>query len=388
MSRYRPRASTSRKVDKFKMPATYSRQNVPFKLFASTVTGFIFGVALEKGRVFEPIIIRQQMLMSNFTMMKMFLSACASGMLAFSVLSMIPATCVLMEKATAEFVKALGNKRASSAALGGILLGTGMTISGACPGMVLVQVGAAVPNALYTFLGTACGAFLYAFTENSAYFRRDEKGKAEHPTLDDYLETPHFNLALPMAALLGTLVFALDIYAPWATEVEVYGEGIMGIRAWPPYVAGTIVGLLQIPTVLLIGDTLGTSTGIMAIAAQSLVIPGFQKIGGHLKKFKTGSANWWQVFFMMGAVGGAFVSSTLSNTRGSVGGVHPLFAFSGGVLLIYGSRLAGGCTSGHGLSGMGLMALLSFVAVPAMFGAGITTAFVMKYGLGINIDHL
>ena len=44
--------------------------------------------------------------------------------------------------------------------------------------------------------------------------------------------------------------------------------------------------------------------------------------------------------------------------------------------------------SGHGLSGIGLLALLSFVAVPAMFGAGITTAFVMKYALGINIDHL
>ena len=47
---------------------------------------------------------------------------------------------------------------------------------------------------------------------------------------------------------------------------------------------------------------------------------------------------------MAGAVAGSYVSSTLSNTRGSIGGVNPLLGFSGGLLLIYGSRLAGGCT--------------------------------------------
>jgi len=34
--------------------------------------------------------------------------------------------------------------------------------------------------------------------------------------------------------------------------------------------------------------------------------------------------------------------------------------------------------SGHGLSGMGLLAWLSFIAVPAMFAGGIVTAFSMK----------
>ncbi|KAK3792248.1 hypothetical protein RRG08_007328 [Elysia crispata] len=219
--------------------------------------------------------------------------------------------------------------------------------------------------------------------------RETERPTVQHGfCLDDYLKTPHFNLALPMAALLGTFVFALDLYVPWAKEVEVYGKGIMGVRSWPPYLAGSIVGLLQIPIVLIIGDTLGTSTGMMTIAAQSLVIPGLRKIGARLKQYKSGTLNWWQVFFMAGAIGGAFISSTLSETLGSVGGVDPLYGFSGGILLIYGARLAGGCTSGHGLSGIGLLALLSFVAVPAMFGAGITTAFVMKYALGINIDHL
>ena len=37
------------------------------------------------------------------------------------------------------------------------------------------------------------------------------------------------------------------------------------------------------------------------------------------------------------------------------------------------------CCSGHGLSGVGLLTWLSFMAVPAMFGGGIGTAFLMKY---------
>lgn len=40
-----------------------------------------------------------------------------------------------------------------------------------------------------------------------------------------------------------------------------------------------------------------------------------------------------------------------------------------------GSRLASGCTSGHGLSGMALLAIQSIVAVPAMFAGGIITSF-------------
>jgi hypothetical protein len=39
-------------------------------------------------------------------------------------------------------------------------------------------------------------------------------------------------------------------------------------------------------------------------------------------------------------------------------------------------RMAGGCTSGHGLSGMALFSLQSFLGVPAMFAGGIVTAFI------------
>ena len=45
-------------------------------------------------------------------------------------------------------------------------------------------------------------------------------------------------------------------------------------------------------------------------------------------------------------------------------------AVLGGTIMLFGSRLAGGCTSGHGISGMSLLSVSSFVSVAAMFAGG------------------
>ena len=72
----------------------------------------------------------------------------------------------------------------------------------------------------------------------------------------------------------------------------------------------------------------------------------------------------WEVYFLIGALIGAFLSALLSGTfrinavpelwqelKGSATGKRFLWAFVGGFILIFGARLAGGCTSGHILSG-------------------------------------
>ncbi|KAK6999777.1 UPF0394 inner membrane protein YeeE, partial [Biomphalaria glabrata] len=102
-------------------------------------------------------------------------------------------------------------------------------------------------------------------------------------------------------------------------------------------------------------------------------------------KYMRGLGNWWQVFYVSGAILGARLSASASDTIGTVEGIGQWYSFFGGLVMLYGSRLAGGCTSGHGLSGMGLLALISFVAVPSMFAGGISTAFLMKYGLGVTM---
>lgn len=51
--------------------------------------------------------------------------------------------------------------------------------------------------------------------------------------------------------------------------------------------------------------------------------------------------------------------------------------FAGGVLVGFGTRLAGGCSSGHGLNGCGRLSPVSFVATATFFGAAIAMSFLL-----------
>jgi len=58
-------------------------------------------------------------------------------------------------------------------------------------------------------------------------------------------------------------------------------------------------------------------------------------------------------------------------TYGAAQGLSPALGFAGGFLMLFGSRVASGCTSGHGLSGMAMLSLPSIAAVCGMFGTAI-----------------
>jgi hypothetical protein len=57
-------------------------------------------------------------------------------------------------------------------------------------------------------------------------------------------------------------------------------------------------------------------------------------------------------------------------------GVRYAVAFAAGFLMLFGARIADGCTSGHGLSGLAQLSVGSTVAVAGMFAGGIITAMV------------
>ena len=162
-------------------------------------------------------------------------------------------------------------------------------------------------------------------------------------------------------------------------------------KVWSPYAAGLLIGLLQIPAFLLIGTALGTSSSYVTIAAYiaSLADSSIEKI--YLAKHMYGSKNLWQVAMVIGIAIGAFISMKASGTRRQpispvwqkLAGFHSLsgrapMAFAGGFIMVLGARIADGCTTGHGLSGMAQLAVGSTVAVAAMFLGAIATALLMK----------
>jgi hypothetical protein len=98
----------------------------------------------------------------------------------------------------------------------------------------------------------------------------------------------------------------------------------------------------------------------------------------------------WEWMLVVGLALGAFLSSRLSGDRPvepvespwreRFGPSRPkryLMAFLGGLILMFGARLAGGCTSGHGISGSLQLALSGWVFFASTFASGILTAFVL-----------
>ena len=163
-------------------------------------------------------------------------------------------------------------------------------------------------------------------------------------------------------------------------------------KAWSPYIAGAIIGLLQIPTFLLMDTALGASSSFVTVGAHlaSLLDPGIERIK-YFSSHMWGTKNWWQVAVVGGIALGAWASMRLSGARRqnmspvwvSAMGTTTLsarapVAFLAGFIMLLGARIAGGCTSGHGISGMAQLSVGSTLAVAAMFAGGILTASMLR----------
>lgn len=179
-------------------------------VFSAIITGLlmglVFGLALEKSRVFEPGVIVGQMQLRNFTMLKVFLSAVTTGLVVLAALSGFG------------FVK-LAPKATLYAAdiAGGVILGVGITLAGACPGTVLAQVGAGYRDAWATLLGGLCGALAFSYMEPT--LRPWIDGGPGKLTLDQLVGLPFWQVALVFAALLVLMLVCLERWRPWRSEL-------------------------------------------------------------------------------------------------------------------------------------------------------------------------
>eukprot|EP00056_Hartaetosiga_gracilis_P021543 m.24804 g.24804 ORF g.24804 m.24804 type:complete len:386 (-) comp9132_c0_seq2:185-1342(-) len=350
------------------------------KIVTSSAMGLWFGIAMEKSRVFEPFNIRDQMSFDKFIMVKMFLSAVVAGQIAILALSYLAPKSLRQTRQV--FAGCVNRRGMIDVAIGGTLLGAGMTVAGACPGMVVIQSASFVENSTYTLAGLFLGGYVYAVLHSTIekYFH---KKIFPNNFLDQILDVP-LKMLLPISAIMFAAIIAVvEYFFPWKSELpipNVEGTTFMSQHAWSPIVSGAIIGALQLPAILLVGDTLGSSSSYMTVCSQ--MVPSSEtvySIFSHLDMFKSGVENWWQVVYLMSAAVGAFMSSQLGvvdiNDAIVVHGVSPVAAFVGGIMMMLGARIAGGCTSGHGLSGMGLLAARSFVAVPMMFAGAMGTSF-------------
>lgn len=131
--------------------------------------------------------------------------------------------------------------------------------------------------------------------------------------------------------------------------------------------------------------------GLLIGAAASLLlwlngrIAGISSVLGRLLLWRTGDRAW-RVLFLLGLLIGAGAWAALGDTApsGRSGVPLPLLLFAG-LLTGYGSSLANGCTSGHGVCGLARFSLRSLVATTTFLGAAIVTVWLVRHIGGLAV---
>src|SRR5262245_23732418 len=180
------------------------------------VMGVVFGLALEKSRVFEPCVIVGQMQLRNFIMLKVFLSAVATGAVALSLLNGFGL--VQLQPRAAQY---------AANVIGGLLLGAGIALTGACPGTTLAQIGAGYRDALFTFVGGLCGAVTFAYLQPILATTPLASG-GSNITFADLMGIPYWAGALGLAVLLVIVLIFLEHWRPWRGELGRNVDGDLG----------------------------------------------------------------------------------------------------------------------------------------------------------------
>jgi hypothetical protein len=166
-------------------------------------------------------------------------------------------------------------------------------------------------------------------------------------------------------------------------------------KSWPAYAVGAAIGVLSWFAFASVDRPLGVSTSFehtAALAAQ-LSMPRLERTHEYFldkrAKEKPPLIDW-QWMLVVGIFLGAGLSAWLSNDHpgrqvpelwrrrfGESTAKRYLGAFFGAALMIFGARLAQGCTSGHGISGTLQLSVTSWIFAGTFFTAALITAFVL-----------
>lgn len=174
-------------------------------------------------------------------------------------------------------------------------------------------------------------------------------------------------------------------------------------QPWPWYTSGAVIALVMV-LLLFFGKSFGFSSNLRIICAAC-------GAGRGVKFFDFDwRAQTWNLLFLVGAIAGGFISAEFLNSGEAVQisqatvqdlrelGIAPpdelqpdeifslealltargfLVLLLGGFMIGFGTRYAGGCTSGHAISGLSNLQLPSLIAVIGFFIGGLFTTFVL-----------
>jgi uncharacterized protein len=151
---------------------------------------------------------------------------------------------------------------------------------------------------------------------------------------------------------------------------KTYVWAIIGRRVGQPELVRAVVG----------GALIGLSAGGFLLLTGR--IAGVSGMVAGLVRPSAGEASW-RAFFVGGLVAGGFLIAALAPTLLPSGPVAPVGqSLLAGLLVGLGARVAGGCTSGHGVCGVGRLSWRSFVATALFIVLGMATVAVVRHAAG------
>jgi len=164
---------------------------------------------------------------------------------------------------------------------------------------------------------------------------------------------------------------------------------------WSPYIVGIGIGILSWLTFLISKKPIGCSTAFARTSGMIEKLFRGKKVEQKLYYKEVEPVVDWEWMLVLGVVIGALISALLSGdfrwqwvpsrwaaTFGTAVFPRVIVAITGGICLGFGARWAGGCTSGHGISGTLQLAVSSWVAAISFFIGGIITALLLYNVIG------
>ncbi len=167
-----------------------------------------------------------------------------------------------------------------------------------------------------------------------------------------------------------------------------------GPAAWSPWLVGLLIGLLVVAALYVSDRPIGASGAYAKVAG----LIGKRVAPRHTARLPYYADNPpgidWEVMLVLfvalgallaawhgGEVTGRWLPPLWEMRFGDSLGLRLLFAVGGGAVMAFGARMAGGCTSGHGISGALQLSVGSWIALICFFVGGIITAMIMFPGV-------
>lgn len=170
------------------------------KLFWGLIFGIIFGFLLQKGGVTRYDVIINQLLLTDFTVLKVMLSAVLTGMIGLYILQAL-GWIKLRPK-----VGSWGKN-----AVGGLIFGVGFALLGYCPGTIAGAIGNGYLDAVTAGLvGIVLGSGLLAAVYPGLKEGVLKRGYFGNVTLPQVFKVNNWAVIIPLAILISVLFFLLE----------------------------------------------------------------------------------------------------------------------------------------------------------------------------------